>query len=161
MKKIGFDIGNVVSKVNMYSLRYFDSRYLEIPLREGAVETLIEVVKKYSPKNVFLISKCSPLFMRRTNEWLTAKMFFEITGIFEGNLLYCAHVADKAQIARTFGLSAFVDNDENVLKHMKGIVDTLYLFHPKIDDEVGNRFVDLHANYIVCPDWNTLAQRIL
>jgi hypothetical protein len=97
----------------------------------GAYESVAELVRRYDPANIFIISKCGEEIERKTRLWLEGNRFYVRTGFRIANLHFCRTRAAKAPIAARLGLTDFVDDHAEVLAYMDGIVDRRYLFGPQ------------------------------
>jgi hypothetical protein len=133
MKRIGIDIGNVIigSDTDQPDLMFSD-RYLEAPEMAGAFEAIARLVELYTPDCVFLVSKCFPKMQQKSSHCLQAKDFFGQTGVDPGNVHFCLHRPEKAEICVRLGLTAFVDDRYTVLKHLEPLayIEDLILFAP-------------------------------
>jgi hypothetical protein len=131
--RLGVDIGRVIigggtgPGADTEFLGGDDASALRTPPLPGAFETIAELVRRLDGR-VWLVSKAGPRIERRTRLWLAERRFFEATAVARENLRFCRERRDKARHAEQLGLTHFVDDRLDVLRHLEGIVPTLVLF---------------------------------
>jgi hypothetical protein len=60
--------------------------------------------------------------------WLREHRFEELTGVPLKHVRFCRERAEKRDHAVKLGLTHFIDDRSDVLRHMVGVVPQLYLF---------------------------------
>lgn len=155
--KLGLDIGGVLIRAGTQSLGQdtflFSSDYVNAP----AVDGVLDAVKLLSQSfELFIISKCGRKIEQRSREWLHANNIDKYIPEIKWN--FCKRRHEKAPIATTIGLSAFVDDKLEVLSYMKS-VKYKFLFQPK-QQEIENYKQHLHTVTVV-NDWNLLTDKLL
>lgn len=134
IKRIGIDVGGVIidSLANDDTDTSFrGDDFLKTTAVPGAFDAVAQLVNQNGSENVFIISKCGPVIERKSRLWLTCSGFYQYTGFRLDNLFFCLDRAGKAPIAQKLGLTDFIDDKEEVLGYMQGIVDRRYLFGPQ------------------------------
>lgn len=131
---LGVDIGRViiapvdpVSGADTEFLNGDERRAMMTPPAEGAFGVLRELTVRFGGA-VWLVSKAGPRVQALTRRWLDRWRFFAVTGIKPGNLYFCRERHEKADHARRLGLTHFIDDRQDVLAAMRGLVPNRYLF---------------------------------
>ena len=102
---------------------------------------------------VWLVSKAGPKIQQMTLLWLAEHRFRTLTGVPIQNVRFCRERAEKRDHAVRLGLTHFIDDRSDVLRHLVGVVPKLYLFgHQKGD-------VPLWAKHVA--DWSATRAAIL
>jgi hypothetical protein len=131
--RIGVDIGRVIINGDGPDTSFFahdQDQAMRTPAVPGAFESIAALVEGFAGQ-VFLVSKCGPKIQARSLAWLEHHGFFEATGVDRAQLRFCRERRDKAVHAVQLGLTHFVDDRFDVLTHLAGRVDRLYLFGPQ------------------------------
>lgn len=123
--RMGIDIGGVIVQRAGLGDTSFEQEHLKTPPMPDAFETIARLASEH---DVWIISKCYPRMQRLSRQWLEHGRFFEITGVRRDRLLFCLKRPEKALIARELGLDAFIDDREDVLEAMVGVVPRRILF---------------------------------
>lgn len=122
--KIGIDIGNVIIGGGGEDT-FFTDDYLNTPMVEGAFDSIVEL--RRNQHELHVISKCGPKVELKSLVWLGAYGFIP-TPIFERRLHFVRRRELKAPMAQALELDIFIDDRQDVLDHMVGIVPHLILF---------------------------------
>jgi hypothetical protein len=136
--KLGIDIGRVIiapdaaDRGDTSFIGGTIENALATPPCDGVFDVLPEIVQ-YFHGRVWLVSKARKSVQEKTRRWLIHQRFFERTGIATCNLRFCLERADKAEHCRELGITHFIDDRQDVLQHMSGIVAHRYLFGPQRD----------------------------
>jgi hypothetical protein len=157
-RRIGLDVGGVIIDATANDGTDTDirgDRFMEATPVAGAYDAVRELIDHYGADNIFIISKCGELIEDRTREWLAGNGFYAYTGFNPENLHFCRRRAEKASIAKTLDLSDFVDDHQDVLEYMEGIVARHYLFGPQSDE------VLITDSLIAVGDWPETIASIL
>ncbi len=127
---LGIDIGGVVLDFIPQKGRELDfagERYLETPEIGGAIDAIGELNRGRFEGEVYVVSRVHE-GPERVLSWLRNKDFFKRTGIPESHFNYCAERSEKAPICKAIGITHFIDDRAEVLRHLLGIVPHLYQF---------------------------------
>ena len=100
------------------------------PPYPGMFEVLPELVSAFAGR-VWLVSKAFPKTQEKTRCWFARHRFFERTGIPDSNLIFCLRRDQKAQICQDKGITHFIDDRQDVLRHMSAAVPHRFLFGPQ------------------------------
>jgi len=152
-RKIGLDFGGVIvggeagtmenqPGGNSDDTTMFGENYLESPEAPGASRAIRSIVLVYGARNVYVVSKARQEMRRKTSEWLDRTGFYDRTGLWRCNVLFCRERVDKGPIAEKLGLGAFVDDKEPCLTCMPDTVSLRLLFGCE-----GGRTVDERREY--------------
>jgi hypothetical protein len=151
MPAIGIDVGNVLINGmagDASDTSFRSDNYMKTPAIEGAFDAVRELVERFGAPNVHIVSKCGQVIERKTRLWMGGNGFYAHTGFDVANLHFCLKRPDKAVIATSLQLAAFVDDRSDVLHCMGGIVPHRLLFGPQRDGAQETRGLKLVA------DWN-------
>lgn len=155
---VGLDVGGVIidalrndgTDTDLHGVRFLDATPVV-----GAFTGGKKLVQLYGAQNVSIVSKCGEAIEHKTRLWLAGNGFYRYTGFDPKNLIFCRTRAEKALIAKEKGLTHFVDDKAEVLKHMEGIVPFRYLFGPQRDKEQDT------DGMIVVENWEEALKAIL
>jgi hypothetical protein len=132
--RIGLDIGRVIiapvgpdGRTDTSFLGGTDAAAMRTPPSEGAFEVIRELVEAHEGR-VWLVSKCGPRIQARTRDWLRFQGFYRTTGMDPSHLRFCRKRPQKQIHARQLGLTHFVDDRLDVLRHLPEVTPNLYLF---------------------------------
>ena len=134
--KLGLDVGRVLispgddSKPDTSFIGGSLDDALSTPPYEGMFDVVPSLVSRFDGQ-VWIISKCGRRIQERTMQWFDHHRFFERTGIDPLNVRFCLKRPDKALHCREIGITHFVDDRQDVLEAMVGLVPNLYLFGPQ------------------------------
>lgn len=123
--KIGIDIGNVIIQGGGTDTQFFTDDYLDTPMMEGALDSIFELSR--NEHELHVVSKCGPKVELKSLVWLGAYGFIP-SPIFERRLHFVRKRHLKAPMAQALELDIFIDDREDVLVHMEGIVKHRILF---------------------------------
>lgn len=133
-KRIGIDVGGVITdRVNNdgTDTNFRGDNFMKTSAVKGAFVLIKDLIERYGAQNVFIVSKCGLVIEDKTRRWLDGHNFYQFTGFNPDNLYFCRERADKAPIVQRLGITDFIDDREEVLGYMKGIVKRRYLFGPQ------------------------------
>ena len=114
---------------------------MQTPPSPHAFESVRELVEAFDGQ-AWLISKAGPNVQYKTKEWLKCWNFFDQTLLPRKNLRFCLRRPDKAGHCKQLKITHFVDDRLDVLEHLNGRVEHLYLFGEQ-------------PNLKTSPDWVT------
>lgn len=146
--RLGVDVGRVIiagDGPDTSFLGVSDDDAMRAPAMEGAFESLARLVALYEGR-VWLVSKCGERVQQRTRRWLAHHGFFEATGLRQDRVRFCRERREKAPICAELRVTCFVDDREDVLAAMAGVVPTRILF---------GAHAARGAEIVPAPDWAT------
>lgn len=97
------------------------------PAMPEAFETLARLTELFDGK-VWIVSKAGERIEQRTRQWLDHNGFWSATGIDPANARFCRKRPEKAVHCKRLGITHFIDDRQDVLRHLRDTVDNLYLF---------------------------------
>nr|WP_145546509.1 hypothetical protein [Variovorax boronicumulans] len=103
---------------------------LATPPFEGMFDHVPVLVQRFQG-NVWLVSKCGARVQEKTLQWLEHHNFYARTGIQRGNVRFCRERPQKADHCREIGVTHFIDDRQDVLCHLDGVVPHRFLFGPQ------------------------------
>ncbi len=123
--RIGIDFGGVIVRLNRDgSIDPNDGN----SIAQTGVFPAFEKIVDYTDGNTWIISKASPDIQKIVNHWLELTGFFKRTRLLPGHLIFCETRKEKTSICRNLDIDYFIDDNEEVLEYMIGIVPNLFLF---------------------------------
>ena len=126
----GVDLGGVILAKDSTGVTAFSSdNYLQRAAVSGALEAIRLLSEKRFGDKMFIVSKCSEENAVKNLNWLFHHHFFELTGMRCEHVFFCRERADKAPICERLGVTHFVDDRLDVMRHLI-TVENLYLFQP-------------------------------
>lgn len=125
--KIGIDIGNVIIGGEGEDTTFFTDQYLNTPEVEGAFNSLFNLWENSSVKEIHYISKAGIGTENKTMLWFDWHGFTRpIAPPQRVHFVRKRHL--KAPMAQALELDIFIDDRQDVLDHMIGVVKHLILF---------------------------------
>lgn len=121
--RIGIDVGNVIMGGGGDDT-IFSEQYLHTPEIEDArasIQVLVDLGHE-----VHIVSKCGPSVQKKTQEWLEWHMYWRIVSPY--NTHFVRNRELKAPMAQALRLDVFIDDRQDVLDPMEGIVKHPILF---------------------------------
>ena len=157
-KRIGIDVGGVI--INGLANDNTDTsfrgdNFMKTSAVPGVYDAVKQLIERYGAENVFIVSKCGAVIETKTRLWLAGNGFYAHTGFNPENLHFCIDRAGKAPIVQRLGITDFIDDKEEVLGYMDGIVARRYLFGPQSSQPQDP------ANLIVVGDWSETLSHLL
>lgn len=151
--RIGIDIGRVIigGGVPGADTTFFgrdEATAMTTPAIPGAFEGVAELVDRFG-RQAWLVSKCGRRIQQRSMAWLDHHDFWVKTGLPRHQVRFCKERRDKAKHARALALTHFVDDRFDVLRHLIGLVDHLYLFGAQKRRPQGEALAAMRAT----PSW--------
>lgn len=124
--RVGIDIGNVIiGGDGVEDTSFFTQDFLKTPMVPDAFASIAEISESF---DVWLLSKCGNKTQEKTLLWLHDKNFFAQTGVAPQQVLFCQQRPQKALIAQELGFKVFIDDREDIIDSMRGIVQQPILF---------------------------------
>lgn len=142
--RLGIDVGRVLiapdraDKADTSFIGGSLADALETPAYDGMFEHVPVLVERFHGE-VWLVSKCRPKVQEKTLRWFDHHDFYEKTGIPRGNVRFCLERPQKADHCRQLGITHFIDDREDVLAHLDGVVPFRFLFGPQTRPVVDQR----------------------
>jgi hypothetical protein len=133
---LGVDIGGVICAGDTDGQpSFFSGRWSEVEPVSGAFEavTILNGSGSRFFENVHLVSKCGEKIEKKTREWLALRDFVATTGVPAERLHFCRDRQGKAEIAKSLGITHFIDDRLEVLSYL-ATVPHLYLFRGREDE---------------------------
>jgi hypothetical protein len=121
--KIGIDIGNVIIGGDGEDTTFFTDDYLKTPEVPGAWKSLAKLRRN---NELHIISKCGIVVEQKSLKWLEQTGFFYSLHTHRIHFVRKRHL--KAPMAQALELDIFIDDRQDVLDHMEGIVKHRILF---------------------------------
>ncbi len=162
-RKIAFDIAGLITNPYIFNTtKELFERYHEVDYMEPTtIGILQKIVFLFGSKNVFIVSKCRQANEPMTRDWFDKKKFFPETGILESNLHFTRTKRDKTFVAVQEGITHFVDNEYEVLFHMKNLVPFRFAFKPKEPkNPLEEGFKKDIGDIVLCDSWQELFENI-
>ncbi|MCC2631934.1 MAG: hypothetical protein K0S20_633 [Patescibacteria group bacterium] len=159
--RIGIDCGGVLlANYDRQTGRNipFNESFFEYPEIDGAVESVKRLVDIFGQENVFLVSMVSEERRPGLLEWLKGIGLIGEDSFTESNLYFCRRNADKAGICSKLGITHFVDNRLEVLRHLSH-VPHLYLLQPS-QHEMDTFTASVPQIEFVAETWSELLENI-
>jgi hypothetical protein len=132
--RLGIDIGRVLmcpaaedGRPDTSFLEGDEREALEVPPSPHMFEVVPRLVRQFDSR-VWLVSKAGPRIEQLTKRWLEHHHFFDRTALRRDRVRFCRRREDKREHALTLGLTHFIDDRVDVLQHLRGVVDHLFLF---------------------------------
>lgn len=108
--------------------------YSTIPEVAGAFEALRYLNVEKFPGCAFVVYNATNVANQKIMSWLSAKRFFERTGIFPEKVTRTEHGRNKWSICERYAATHFIDDRLEVLQHLVGKVSNLLLFRPQLGE---------------------------
>lgn len=121
--RIGIDIGNVIIGGGGEDT-FFTDNYLDTPEMEGAWGSIRAL--QYADHELHIISKCGRNTEAKSVHWLEANCFFTI--IQEHRTHFVRKRELKAPMAQALELKVFIDDREDIIESLQGVVAHPILF---------------------------------
>jgi len=139
--RLGIDIGGVIiaKAEDGDDTSFFSDNYMNTPPEPFVLEAIHNIIAILGPENVYLVSKCGKNFREKTLEWLYGTNFFAKTLLPTQNVRFCDERPQKAEICAELGITHFVDDRLDVLKHLLSVhsMQECFLYGSQ-EDQQGN-----------------------
>lgn len=124
--RIGIDFGGVIVRQTLGNSPIDADAGLELMI-PSAFECITKLVT-ISEGNVWIVSKASMATQIATRIWLGKTGFYKLTGFNPAHIHFCAKRREKAEICLQLKLTHFIDDSEEVIQSLIGLVPNLYQF---------------------------------
>lgn len=122
--KIGIDIGRVIIGGGSEDTSFFKDDFLSTPEIENAWGSVSDLVRMEN--EVHFVSKCGPIIEERSIRWLENHYYFNRVPQHRVHFVRKRNL--KAPMALALELDIFIDDREDIISSMKGIVYLPILF---------------------------------
>lgn len=157
--RLGIDIGRVLmcpadddGRPDTSFLTADEREALEVPPAPHMFEVVPRLVALFE-RRAWLVSKAGTRIERLTWRWLHHHRFFERTGLRQDRVRFCRRREDKRAHAVELGLTHFIDDRIDVLEHLQGAVEHLYLFGAQTEA------IPTWVRHV--PDWPSVADALV
>lgn len=134
---LGIDLGNTLIKERK-------------PMRD-AYRVVTELSKLYFGPRIHIVSRVDEEQERRARTFVTSEPFIKGTGIPLRRVHFCRERSEKAAICAKFGITHFIDDRPEVMRHLgKGV--TKILFDPIAEDH--EQFQNSLGGVYTVSSWN-------
>lgn len=124
--RIGVDIGRVIiGGAGGDGVGLFKGDYHKTPEIKDAIKS---VAALNADSEVWLLSKCKIETQEKIILWLAGKDFHELTGVPRERILFCLERPQKAGIAKAHDFKVFIDDREDIIQSMDGVLPHPILF---------------------------------
>jgi len=131
---LGVDLGNVIIDHLGFGTTpefFHTGDYNIIPPVPGVHEALKRLNEKRFGCEIFVVYNATDVADQKINSWLLAHDFFSRTGISPDRVRRTQNGRNKLSICQTYGATHFIDDRLEVLSHLIGKVENLYLLRPQ------------------------------
>ena len=122
--KIGIDIGNVIIGGEGADTQFFTDNFLATPEVEGAWNSIH--VLRLAGFELHIISKCGLVVEAKSLRWLNTNAFTELIPLHR--IHFVRKRSLKAPMAQALELDIFIDDREDIIETMQGVVEYPILF---------------------------------
>ena len=153
---LGVDVGNVIIDHAGYGTtkETFDSLDFNlIPPVEGVIGALTRLNKLFNG-NIFSVYKATDVADEKMLKWFEHHRFSARTGIPLSRVHRTTDGRNKYPMCERYGATHFVDDRLEVLGHLVGKVNHLYLFRPQPQEIT--RFAKFRHRVQVVKSWNQI-----
>jgi hypothetical protein len=131
---LGVDLGNVIIDHVAFGTTpefVINGDYNIIPPVPGVFEALKRLNRERFCGNIFVVYNASDVADQKITSWLKSRDFFARTGIPPERVRRTRNGRDKSSVCQIYQATHFVDDRLEVLSHLAGKVNNLYLFRPQ------------------------------
>ena len=121
--KIGIDFGGVIVRAS--EGEDFNPELGENIAVPDCLESIAELAREHE---IYIISKASRRVQSFTRQWLSKVNFYRVTSFAPSNLIFCEKRTEKAVICQSLGIDWFIDDNQEVIDSLLGIVRKTSLF---------------------------------
>lgn len=156
---LGLDVGGVLTdRVAATSdTSFFGDRPMETPAVPGALKAVRALSAAFDHR-VYVVSKAGPKVSELTRQWLGTHGFLGDDNIPAGHLRFVRRREDKHLICEQFGITHFVDDRTDVLRHLLTVP---YLYLLTAGSGTDPSAVRLASGITVLDTWPAVVEAIL
>ena len=156
---LGVDLGNVIIDHLGFGTtpEFFQSGdYSIIPPVSGVFEALRMLSERRFGSEIFVVYNATDVADQKITSWLQFHDFFVRTGILPDRVKRTQNGRNKLSVCQAFGATHFVDDRLEVLSHLVGKIENLYLLRPQqFEVEQYKEFIDSVSRF---DTWENLTQ---
>jgi len=138
--KLGIDFGGVIIKPLQSEKLLFSNCGKEI-MQEDAF-LVIGKLNKIMQEGIWIISKASTITKSETLQWLNINSFYQETNFVPSNIVFCSKRIDKVKIIQDIGLDYYIDDNEETILSLLGIVPNLFYWGSK---NISNNIISVQS----------------
>lgn len=116
--RIGIDIGNVIIQGGGPDTQFFTDNFLATPEMEGAHFSIRNL---HFDHELHIVSKCFKVVEMKSLKWLESRGFHELIPLHRTHFVRKRPL--KAPMAQALELDIFIDDMEDVIESMEGVVE--------------------------------------
>ncbi|MEX0917435.1 MAG: hypothetical protein WDZ90_02855 [Candidatus Paceibacterota bacterium] len=131
---LGVDLGNVIIDHNGFGTtpEFFQSGdYNIIPPVSGVFDALSQLSKERFGGNIFVAYNATDVADQKITSWLEAHDFFQKTSVSRYRVRRTQNVRNKLSLCGFYKATHFIDDRLEVMSHLIGKVENLYLLRPQ------------------------------
>ena len=160
---IGVDVGGVITDIlknDGTDTSFLSDNYLQTTAVPDAFESLKILNSDYAyfKDLVRIVSKAGPEIEQKTRNWFKHNGFYDITGISPEHVYFCRERKDKAPICERLGITHFVDDNIEVMSHLRNIVPNKYLFCSQANESELGKYSDL--SFVHVGSWKEVLELV-
>lgn len=128
--RIGIDIGRVIINGDGQDTNFLGvslEEAMKAPAMPWAFDSIERIVRRFDGR-AWLVSKCGESVARKSIQWLAHHGFWKHVGMDPDRIRFCRKRPEKAIICRELEITHFVDDRQDVLAAMDGVVEHRFLF---------------------------------
>ncbi len=159
---LGIDVGGpIIASSNGdfgSDTSFFSDNYLQSKPPAGAFEAIKRLVDERFGERVCIVSKCDPRNEAKIREWFVYNKVFKTTGLRPDNMHFCRTREGKAPICEQLGITHFVDDRLDVLRHLKTVP---YQFLFQGHDREMTKYAHLMPSVYHVQSWEEIVAALL
>lgn len=159
---LGVDLGNVIIDHLGFGTtpEFFQlGDYNIIPPVSGVFEALRRLNEERFGSEVFVVYNATDVADQKITSWLLVHDFFARTGILPDRVRRTQNGRNKLSVCQMYGATHFVDDRLEVLSHLIGKVENLYLLRPQHQEVV--QYEGFLKSVRSFETWNDLTQSLI
>lgn len=159
---LGVDLGNVIIDHLGFGTTpefFHMGDYNIIPPVPGVIEALRQLNEERFGSEIFVVYNATDVADQKIISWLRAHDFFSKTGIQSNRVRRTQNGRNKLSVCQMYGATHFVDDRLEVLSHLVGKVDNLYLLRPQLKEIV--QFETSLSSVRQFETWSELVQSMI
>lgn len=154
---LGVDLGNVIiDHVGFGTTNEFfmTGDYNIIPPVPWVFDALRQLREKRFGNNMFVVYNATDIAAQKIVSWLELHDFFNKTGIPQDQVKKNLNGRNKSSVCEFYKTTHFVDDRLEVLSHLVGKVENLYLFKPQAQEI--EQYCTFLPNVILVETWQEI-----
>lgn len=148
---LGIDVGGVLVDfiARGEDTSFFGTRPIETPATEGSHEALSRLLDLFAGR-VYIVSKAGPRIAGLTRQWLVEQQFVGPGALAESDVFFVTERSEKNTVCRRVGITHFIDDRLDVLKHL-ATVEMRVLYTGGLGDDEPP--ADIPTEVSLAPTW--------